>query len=199
MPGSLLALPEHESTSLAILPGTVHPHIHTDRTVTMSYARLLFTGPSRVQDAGFEQLCLKQNFYFFHEAKHDAMLLARYFNGGRRPWRMADVQQMLWAPVNFIIGVARGSARLVHGAAPATVENEIADEEATVDAQPPPSTRTQLHEQQMRSHAWAHEGQQRRLEEASDQRVHKAAIDIAVEVEEDSDDRGTKKEVVRPC
>lgn len=106
---------------------------------------------------------------------------------------MADVQQMLWAPVNFIIGVARGSARLVQGAAPATVENEIADEEATVDAQPLPSTRTQLNEQQVRSHAWAHEGQ-KRIEEASDQRVHKAAIVIPVEVEDDSEDRETRKE-----
>jgi hypothetical protein len=185
VPGSILALPEHEPTSLAILPGTVHSHIHADR-MAMPYAQILFTGPCHVQDAGFEQLCHKENFYFFHEAKHDATLLARYFNGGRRPWRIVDVQQILWAPVNFVIGVARSSARLVHGAAPAPA-GTAGDEEATVDADPPLSSPTQQN-QQVRCHP-VHEGQLRRAEEASDQLVHKAAIAIAVQVEEGSGDR----------
>ena len=129
----------------------------------------------RLQDAGFEQLGLKNGFYFFHEAKHDAMLLARYFNGGRRPWKMADFQQMLWVPVNFIIGIARGGARLVHGTVLPTTGTEIGDEEATADPQPPHSS---LSQQQHQHCHQAQEGQ------PGDQLAVKAAITIPIEVEE---------------
>ena len=140
-----------------------------------------------MQDAGFERLGLKDAFYFFHEAKHDAVLLARYFNGGRRPWRMMDVQQMLWAPVNFIIGVARGSARLVNGAAPVATRSEIRDEEATA-AHPPRALPSHQHQQQDHSHQ-AQEGQHRHADEPSDQQQDKAAITIPVAIEEEVERR----------
>jgi hypothetical protein len=102
---------------------------------------------------------------------------------------MADFQQMLWAPVNFIIGVARGGARLVHGTGPPTTGTELGDEEASVDAQPPHSSLSQQHQQQVQCHR-AQEGQHRRADaSALDQLVEKAAITIPVEVEEGARER----------
>jgi hypothetical protein len=133
-------------------------------------------------------LGLKEDFYFFHDLKHDAVLLARYINGGRRPWRIADVQQVLWAPVNFILGMARGGARLVQGSPPpqpAAAARELEDGETTIGRQHPPRP-TALPAQPSPPRQRQEEGQ-----EGSDvgevvegRATHKAAINIAVEVEE---------------
>ena len=61
-------------------------------------------------DADFEQLELKRGFYVFNDAKHDAMTLARYVNGGWRPWRLGDVKSVLWAPVNWVLRLVQGEA-----------------------------------------------------------------------------------------
>lgn len=98
---------------------------------------------------------------------------------------MLDVQQMLWAPVNFIIGVARGGARrMVQGAAAPTAELE--DEEAMAKAQPLRSSPSQHHQNQLRSHR-PQGGGHSHADELSDQLVHKAAINIPVKVEEDAE------------
>jgi ribosomal protein S18 acetylase RimI-like enzyme len=55
--------------------------------------------------AYFIHIRLSINFYFFGDARHDAVTVARYINGGRRPWAIADVATL---PRTLLSGMWRG-------------------------------------------------------------------------------------------